>query len=182
VRIHQKIRWRVLLPCCIGYLVTAPAAIHYSTVLDKTVLTKMLGVLLILLGIYFIVLGSRVRIRPNPANGVAIGMLSGVLGGFFAVSGPPLVIYFLSSLEEKEEYSATIQCCFVLTGVYSAVVRVLNGIFTASVVQNTVVGAVAMAVGALIGYAIMEKFPAELLKKIIYGVMIFSGAKMLLGF
>jgi hypothetical protein len=109
-------------------------------------------------------------------------MLSGVLGGFFAVSGPPLVIYFLSSLEEKEEYSATIQCCFVLTGVYSAVVRVLNGIFTASVVQNTVVGAVAMAVGALIGYAIMEKLPAELLKKIIYGVMIFSGAKMLLGF
>ena len=181
VRMRKQIRWRALLPCAVGYLFSAPAAIHYSTILEKVLLTRILGGALVALGLYFIFLGGRIRIRPCARNGVITGLLSGVGGGFFAVGGPPLVVYFLSSLQNKEEYSATIQCCMVVTGLYAAAVRAANGIFTIELLKNCAAGAAAMVIGAGIGYAVMEKLPAERLKRLIYCVMIFSGAKMLLG-
>ncbi|MBR6735357.1 MAG: sulfite exporter TauE/SafE family protein [Oscillospiraceae bacterium] len=181
-RERRNIRWKIIFPCVIGYFVTSPIAIHISTILEKDILGRMLGAFLILLGLYFIFLGGKIRINPTVKNGIIAGALSGVGGGFFAVGGPPLVVYFLSSLNSKEEYSATIQACYVLTGSYATVVRILSGIFTVGLLMTTAFGVIAMAVGAMIGYKIMKILPIDKFKKIIYLVMIFSGIKLLLGF
>ena len=179
---YRNIRGKIIVPCVIGYFITSPIAIHISTILEKDVLTRMLGAFLIVLGLYFIFLGGKVRIRPTVKNGIIAGALSGVGSGFFAVGGPPLVVYILSSLDSKEEYSATIQACYVLTGTYGTIVRVLSGIFTADLFMTTGFGVIAMVIGAMIGYRIMKLLPIDKFKKIIYCVMIFSGTKMLLGF
>ena len=179
---YRHIRWKVLLPCVIGYLFTAPAAIHLSTQLEKGLLTKLLGAFLAALGLYFIFLGGKIRIRPTVKNGIFTGALSGVGGGFFAVGGPPLVVYFLSSLEGKEAYVATMQMCMVFTCMYANLLRLINGIFTVELVVPILAGFAVMAVGTLIGHRIMKHLPIERLKFIIYLFMIFSGVKMLLGF
>lgn len=179
---YRHIKWKNLFPCVFGYLFTAPVAIHLSTQLEKGLLTKLLGAFLALLGLYFIFLGGKIRIRPTVGNGIAAGALSGIGGGFFAVGAPPLVVYFLSSLDSKEAYIATLQMYMVCTCIYANIVRVLNGIFTYELIFPLLAGFVALAVGTVIGHRIMKRLPIDKLKMLIYLIMILSGVKMLLGF
>lgn len=182
VRLRRRIQWKAMAPCAAGYLIASPIAIHFSTILPKETLTRALGAALVALGMYFIVFGKRVHIRPGKISGALIGLAAGTMGGFFAVGGPPLVVYFLSSLKDKEEYSATVQCLLALTGIYSNLFRVVKGIFTFALLESIAVGAIAMALGSLLGYAIMKKLPAHLLRRLVYCVTIFAGTRMLLGF
>lgn len=181
VKEFRSIRWKVLLPCIAGCFLTSPIAIALSSGLQKDLLIKLLGAFMVLLGIYFIFSGGKFRVRPCLVNGLLTGSLSGFISGLFAVGGPPLVVYFLSSLDSKEEYSATIQTCMACTGFYSTAVRIMNGVFTRELLFTASVGFIAMACGTAVGFLVMKKLPAKHLKTAIYTVMIFSGLKMLLG-
>lgn len=181
VRMRRHTRWRVLVPCVAGYFLTAPIAIHLSGVWDKSSALRLLGGMLVLLGIYFIFLGGRIRIRPTLLNGLIAGALSGIGGGFFSIGGPPLAIYFLSSLNDKEQYSGTMLSCITLTALYSAAVRIISGVFTRDLLPAIGLGFLAVAAGAFIGGAILKRLPLAGLRIFIYIIMILSGIKMLAG-
>ena len=181
IRLRQYINWRILAPCTVGYFLSLPIAIHLSVTLEKDLLMRLLGGFLILLSIYFITIGNRIRIRPTTRNGLIAGLIGGILSGLFGIGGPPVVIYFLSSLNEKNPYMATLQTSLTITGIYALIVRAMNGLFTAEMVGQFAVGTAAFAVGSVIGYRILKRIPLELMRKLIYALMIVSGVKMVLG-
>lgn len=181
VRMRRHTRWRVLAPCVLGYFLTAPAAIHLSGVWDKGFALRLLGGMLVLLGLYFIFLGGRIRIRPTFANGLLAGAMSGIGGGFFSIGGPPLAIYFLSSLNDKQQYSGTMLSCITLTALYSATVRILGGVLTADLLPAIALGFLAVGAGAFVGGAVLKRLPLKGLRMCIYIIMMLAGLKMLAG-
>lgn len=55
--------------------------------------------------------------KSKPAQ-ITIGSISGVMGGMFAMPGPPLVLYCVSTLEDKREYVTTLQAFSVVFNVF----------------------------------------------------------------
>ena len=68
-----------------------------------------------------------------------------------------------------------------MTNLYAVGVRVASGLVTWQVLLYTAVGLVGCFAGDLVGKKVFDKLNAELLKKIIYILMLISGALMIFG-
>lgn len=140
VKLRHKCSWKRILAPTAGYFVVSFIAISLSTVSPDAILKKCLAVALILLSIYFLFFSARIKIKPTPVAGLIAGGLSGLLGGFFAMGGPPIVVYLLNASEDNDQYIADIQTYFAITNIYSTAVRggqwAGNGRSTALVVHR----------------------------------------------
>ena len=67
---------------------------------------------------------------------VGAGTLSGLMGGFFGMQGPPAVLYFIQSEPTKEHYMAMAQTYFLIGNVMMTIVRAYNGFFTTTVLTD----------------------------------------------
>ena len=139
---------------------------------------KLLGAGLVGLGVYMIFFQGRLHIRMTPVSGLITGALSGVLGGLFCMAGVPMAVYLLS-VEEKEDYLATIQTFFAMVAVYSAVLHGASGFLTGRVFQAFLFSLAAVALGAAAGKRIFNRINRETLKKVVYGFMLVSGVFLL---
>lgn len=180
VRYRKYIDWKQILFPAIGYFVVSFLVITFAAGKSDDLLKRILGGVLVILSIYFLFFSSRIRIRPTARNGLIAGGLSGVLGGLFSMSGPPIVVYMLSTGKEKEDYLGTIQMYFLITNVYTNVLRIINGMITKQVLILVLVGLIFSTIGFFIGVRLLKKIDAVMLKKIIYGFMAVSGLSMLL--
>ncbi len=171
----RHIRWRDLVFPLIGYSVVALPAILLLTKSSNKVLNISLGVVLVVLSIYFIFFSSKITIKPNAGAGLLCGGLSGFMGGFFAMGGPPVVVYFLQSSPDKQVYLATIQMYFVITNIYSSGIKIARGLFTLEVGVLSACGIIGMLIGLYIGKKIFNKLNALTLRRVVYGFMAFSG-------
>ena len=102
-------------------------------------------------------------------------MFSGVLGGFFAMSGPPIVAYLLQTSESNDEYMAEVQTYFAITNLFSSFLRAATGIITLSVIRFWGIGIITLALGTILGRFFFKCIDGKKLKFIIYGFMLFSG-------
>ena len=96
------------------------------------------------------------------------------------MGGPPVVIYYLNCLDSKDDYLATIQCYFALSNVVSNIGRAAQGFVTETVLLLLIPAMAAMLLGKALGGRIYGKISADLLKKIVYAFMAFSGLMSLL--
>ena len=69
-------------------------------------------------------------IRPTKGWQLGTGAASGVMGGLFAMHGPPVVLYLISSEPDKDHYMGMIQTYAVITNISMLAVRAFNGYVT----------------------------------------------------
>lgn len=179
-RYRKSINWKLIIVPAISYFIVSYLVINFAAGSSDATLKKILGVVLIILSIYFLFFSSRIKIRPTKRNGTIAGALSGVMGGLFSMSGPPIVVYMLSTNTEKEEYLGTIQTFFLITNVYTSVLRILKGMVTLEMLGLVVVGMLCSGLGFVVGVRLLKRIDAAMLKKIIYGFMAISGLSMIL--
>lgn len=179
-RMRKHIHFKQVLIPMITYTVTSTIALNILGSMDVELIKRVMGAFLILLSIYFFFFHSKIHIKPTPANALIAGALGGVCGGFFSMGGPPMVIYYLNSLDSTDDYLATIQCYFALSNVISNIGRAAQGFITETVLLLLIPAAAAMLLGKALGGRIYGKISPDLLKKIVYAFMAVSGAISLL--
>jgi len=180
IRYHKDIQLKMVIPLICAAAVTIPIAVHFSAVAPERLMKQLLGIVLVVLSIYFLFFSKKIHIRPTVTNGIIAGGLGGTLNGLFSTGGPPVVLYMVHAAPEPAVYFATIQFYFALTNTYSTVVRLLNGILTWQVMGWFAVTMVGWAIGNQIGVKVFDKLNSDSLKKVIYTGMIISGILMLL--
>ncbi|MBQ2875809.1 MAG: sulfite exporter TauE/SafE family protein [Clostridia bacterium] len=159
----------------LGCLVSTYFAVAFISSQSSVVLTVLLGAVLFLLSIYFFFFTDKIRIKPTWYAGLIAGVLSGILGGMFAIGGPPVVVYYMQSEREPDRYMATISAYFVISGAISVVTKATAGFFTATVWLALAAALVAMLLGSLAGKLTRSKINPTLLKRLVYGFMAVSG-------
>lgn len=169
-----------LLPA-VFFIISSSLAIALGKNLPTVLLKKTFGGFLFLLSLYFMFAGQNKKRKASVATAIVCALLSGVLGGFFGISGPPMVIYFLSVLDKKEEYLGTIQLFFFCSGVYMFLLRICSGIYTLDLLRYTVIGMSGVFIGMQMGYKIVDRLDTARLKKIIYFFLAVSGVLNLIG-
>lgn len=169
--IHMK---QVLIPL-ISYTVTSTIALNILGGMDMALIRRVMGAFLIVLSVYFFFFHSKIRIRPTTVSALIAGGVGGITGGFFSMGGPPVVIYYLNCLDSKDDYLATIQCYFAFSNVISNIGRAAQGFVTGNVLILMIPAIAAMLLGKALGGRIYGKVSPELLKRIVYAFMAFSG-------
>ena len=167
-------------PIVASSLVTIPIAVYFSTRISSRILEVLLGAILVVLSVYFLFFGNKLRIKPNLANGMITGALGGVLGGLFSTNGPPIVLYLSSATKDKSVYFATTQFVFCISNIYSTITRAVNGIITWEILCFSAVGLIGCVLGDFVGKKVFDKLDSARLKQIIYIGMILSGIIMLI--
>ena len=180
VRNRKSIPFRTLLPLMISALVTIPLAVMLSKHISNHFFKKLLGVVLILLSIYFLFFNQKIKIKASVPNGLIAGALSGMLSGLFSTGGPPVVLYLTQATATNLSYFAATQCFFSLTGIYSSVMRIINGIITWQVLFYAVFGIIGCMIGNWLGKFVFDKLDAKKLKTVIYIGMCISGLLMIM--
>lgn len=179
IKYRKDISLKTVIPMICTALISITVAVYFSLVVSADIFKILLGVVLILLSLYFLFFSNKVSIKPTAFNGILTGTLSGVLGGLFSTSGPPAVMYLTNALKENKTYFATIQFYFCVTNIYSLIMRLLNGLLTIEMTFYFLIGFVGCVIGDFLGKLVFDKLNAEKLRMIIYIGMILSGIIML---
>lgn len=175
IRMRRYIVWREVLPILCTFTVVSLGAIFAVTSFDEKFLKHILGGILIAVSIYFFFISERVKLKPTIPAQVGLGIVSGLMGGLFAMQGPPAVLYFLASSETKEKYIAQTQTYFVLGNMMMTLFRFRAGFVTADVGTAYAYGLIAVTIGAFIGGKVSKRIPLKVLRKIVYVYMAISG-------
>lgn len=179
-RVFKCIPWKKLIPILCAFLVVSFFAVLMVRHVDNAVLKKVLGVILILVSIYFFFTNGRLTIKPTVPVQLGMGTLSGMMGGLFGMQGPPAVLYFISCSERKEEYMALTQWYFIIGNIFMTFCRAGNGFVTATVSKAWLVGVPAVLLGIYVGSLVYRRLPLDIIRKIVYIFIGVSGVVALI--
>lgn len=178
-RLYDDIDVKLILVPLIVSLVGRIIGVSLLVFINEGTMKKVLGIILVLIAVFFILLKGKIRIKNNAKNAMLAGAISGILGGLSNISGPPLVIYFLSSIEDKKKFHASLQFIFAISGTVSLLTHIYYGNLTMDAIKLSYFGTIAVIFGTSIGLHIFNRISKEFLSKSIYGFMILMGCMML---
>lgn len=171
----KHVDWKNIIFPLAGSFVGTFVAVTFIKSQTNSTLTLLLGIVLFSLSIYFLFFSSKIHIKITWYTGIIAGLLSGIMGGMFAMSGPPAVIYYMQSEKDSKHYLATLSAYFVISNIYSIAVKAFSGFVTVNVLTGLITGVIGMAIGTVIGKTIFKRMNAQMLKKAVYGFMAVSG-------
>ena len=58
---------------------------------------KILGIMLLVLSVYFLFFKGKIKLPSDPQYGFLAGLIGGITNGLFGAGGPPVVIYRLGA-------------------------------------------------------------------------------------
>ncbi len=91
---------------------------------------KLIMGVIILIAVFCLTAGWRFKKSPDSFIIASVGTLSGLLNGFSAMGGAPLIVYFLSGPYTPQTARATMTCIFMLQGAVSLASVVYQGATT----------------------------------------------------
>ena len=175
VRTWRHIHWPHLIPILITFLVVSYFAVGIVSHVDDVLLRRILGVVLILAAVWFAFLKDRFRLPTTLPVQISMGTISGMMGGLFAMQGPPAVLYFVSTNSTKEAYIAMAQTYFLVGNVMMTLFRAHQGFVTTTVIDTWLCAIPAVLLGTWIGSLLFRRISLPHLRTIIYLYMALSG-------
>ncbi len=174
-RMRKHITWKRLLPILITFIIISSGAIFLLARIHDDTLRKILGIVLIVTALYFAFFSKRISLPTTLPYQIGAGTISGIMGGFFGMQGPPAVLYFISSEPSKECYMAMAQTYFLIGNSMMTVVRASNGFVTAAVGRCYVFCLAAVMAGTLLGSWAFRHIPARIFPYVVYSYIGISG-------
>ena len=179
-KFRDKITWKRLIPILSVFLVISTLSIFMLAKINDSCLRKILGFVLIFVSIYFTFLSKKIRFKTTLPYQLGAGTLSGIMGGFFGMHGPPAVLYFISYEPDKEHYMGMIQTYFVISNAMMTIARGANGFITATVGRNYLLCLAGIAIGAAAGGWAFSRIPGRIFPYVVYAYIGISGIIILL--
>ena len=174
-RMYKHIVWSKLWLILAAFLATSFFAVSMVRMIDSAVLKKALGVILIGVSLYFIFLRQRIKPRATRASQIGLGSLSGLMGVFCGMKGPPAVLYFIEVAKQKEEYIALAQTFFVIGNFMMTVFRWRAGFVTAEVLTDWLWALPTVLLGTWVGSIVFRHLSLDLLRHIVFIYIGISG-------
>lgn len=107
-------------------------------------------------------------------------ILGGIVHGAFNIGGPLITVYTIEAVKEKEKFRNTMNMVWIVLNVWNAVNQYRNGAWNPALWSALAVGAPMAAVGFILGMKFLKKINREQFLRIVYCVLLFIGANMLI--
>ena len=133
------------------------------------------GVFLVILSLYFMFFSKKIHLKNSLRNACLCMFLGGCTMSFFGISGPVIVMYYVSVLTDKEEYVGTMGFIFFITNLFTAFMRGMNGFYRWELMPAVGFGTLGVLLGFYTGSRIIRYINGATVKKIVYAVLAISG-------
>ena len=172
---RNYIVWHRLFIILLTFTVVSVGAVFVLKKMEYGILNLLLGITLIAVSIYFFFFSKRIKVKPTKIIQLTTGTISGLMGGFFGMQGPPAVLYFVSSEPDKDHYMAMTQAYFLIGNMIMTFARAYNGFFTSDVTTGYIYGLAGILLGNVTGAYVFRYISGSLLRYIIYAYIGISG-------
>jgi hypothetical protein len=115
VQAFRKCHWRDVLPAFLAAAITVP----FGTMLQKTadpIALRWGMAAFVTLFVVLLAAGWRYHRKPNAVGAIGAGALSGIAGGATQMSGPPLILFWLSGPHPAPVVRFNLMACLALIG------------------------------------------------------------------
>jgi uncharacterized membrane protein YfcA len=171
------VTWKRLIPMVAAFVIFSTIAICLLDRIEGQAMRMILGIILIIISLYFSFFKEKLQkiIRPTRGWQLGTGTVSGMMGGLFGMHGPPVVLYLISSEPDKDHYMGMIQTYAVITNITMVIVRFYAGYVTPTVGTTYLYGLAGLAVGVIAGKWAYKRIPGKLFTYVVYAYIGISG-------
>ncbi|MBL8055760.1 MAG: sulfite exporter TauE/SafE family protein [Anaerolineales bacterium] len=155
LRLRRHVNWGEWARLGAAGLLGVPLGFQLSAAVPAGWVRAVLGLLLIAYAAYTLITAGRAAAeaaRPlAPGWAYVVGLTAGTLAGAYNIPGPPLVVYGDQRGWARDEYRATLQALFLLSGLLVVGGHLALGHFDALAGRLLLLGVPALAAGNLAG-------------------------------
>lgn len=175
LRGHLEVR--AILRLVAAAAVGVPLGIWGVRHLSEALVVGLLGLVLVAYAVYNL-MGLRVPPLAAPKWAYVFGFASGVLGGAYNTSGPPVVIYGTGRRWSPDEFRANLQGFFLVIDALVVAGHAAAGNLTAEVARVYLVGLAALAGGMAVGLAIGRRMAPETFRRLVLATLLVLGLRL----
>lgn len=177
-KMEVRINFKLLLVPFVGIFIGRAIGVYLLTYSEEKMLIIPLCALLVLLALYFIYYANKISITPSKRNGFLAGLASGVFGGLFNISGPPIVAYYFAAIEDKNQYNLYVQTLLLMGALCSFAFHISLGNITERIWIPTFISSLGAAIGTICGFKLFKKINKVIISRFI-SVLVLVVAVML---
>lgn len=163
-RLWRHAHWRYIWPLLLGITITNPIGLGLLKTFGTThpgTVKRVLGVVIIAFAVWSLSGRSFKIEQMRWYVGLAVGMLGGIAGGAFTMSGPPLVTYVYSLPIKRDELKASINACFIYSSSIRLVQLVVAGDITRGILGTFAWCLPAIVLGVVLGMVLSRGVGTE---------------------
>jgi uncharacterized membrane protein YfcA len=180
MKTRRHFRWRDAWPLLVGAIIGTPLGLLLVAHLDRSILVRGLGVVLILFSINELLLSQIWTLHVPAWLGLPIGVVSGILGAAFNVGGPPALIWVYSRPWQREQAIATLQMMFLFNSGLRLILTAPTGVVTQHVLLICTLAVLPFLLTALIGMRLASRLSPRRFKQFVLVALIAMGFHYLL--
>ncbi|MBB5693130.1 sulfite exporter TauE/SafE family protein [Muricoccus pecuniae] len=171
---------RMVLPIGLAAVLAMPLGSLVLLAADGTVLRRAIGALVLGFGLVLLSPWRYHGARPLGLN-LVVGAVSGLLKGSTGMSGPPVILYFLSGPEEARRHRANFILFFGVIGVASIVPPLLTGLIDAPALLRSAALLPVLLLCVRAGSRLFHHIPPAWYRRFAFGALVAAGGIALLG-
>jgi uncharacterized membrane protein YfcA len=150
--VHLGSAWRLVLPTLLGI----PLGVWLLTAVAEPIIKGILAVFIIAFSLYCLI-GPRPPELKGDRLAWPFGFAAGVLGGAYAINGPPLVVYGALRRWSPGHFRATLQGYFLPASLAGLGVYWLRGLWVADVTRYYLLSLAPSLAAVVLGRAINRR-------------------------
>lgn len=175
---YRCINWRELLKMTGVMLIGVVGGVLVTGKLQLNFLLIAYALVVMGIGAKKLLLPSKKD--PSPAVQNTALAIAGIMQGLFVSGGSFLAVYAVAQLKEKREFRATVNAVWAFLNLIMIVTYGFNGSLTAPVLKMAALAIIPTLVGIWLGGLLTRKVNQATFLKVIYVVLIISGAVLLI--
>lgn len=165
--------WREVVPVSLGFLALVGAGLALLKA-GEPVMLRWTMTATIFCAVALMLAGWRYRGPRNPAISGMVGALCGVLGGAFAMGGPPAILYWIASPLAAALVRANTMVFLFFTDMVTGAGLYLSGLFTTDGIIKGVIAAPLYLAGLLIGTRYFSLASEQTYRRIAFAIIIMA--------
>ena len=168
--------WRLGIAAAFG----VPIGIWGLVNLDESIVKLILGFILIGYSIFSLVRPTT-SLVPSQNWGYLTGFLTGCLGGAYNLPGPPLIVYGTLCQWQRDEFRATLQSLFFLTGLLTVASHFLAQHLTSDILSLYAFTAPALILGIVVGSLADRRINHAVFRWMVLALIFILGLSLIFG-
>ncbi len=178
LRYREDIHIRPVLKLVLGAAVGIPIGLYLLNVVDPVVGAKLLGGLLVVYVIYAFVT-PRLPQLNHSIWAYSFGFVAGLLGGIFAISGPPVIMYSSCQRWSPQTFKGNLQGFFLPVSLMILLGHLFDGNVTSELWRYALFSIPAIIVGIVLGLQLDGRINPNTFRKIVLVLLLFIGLRLI---